>query len=121
MKAGIFACTALAAMAMLLFLAPNSAVAEDGMVTQATLLDRIQVEDLLVRYYADLSSGKGHDLAQYFTEDAALDVNGMISKGREYTELVKRDGRWYIKKRYITAASGMPAIWDDTYKPREHR
>jgi hypothetical protein len=44
-----------------------------------------------------------------------------LEQGREYDELVKRDGRWYIKKRYITADSGLPAMWEDTYKPREHR
>jgi ketosteroid isomerase-like protein len=148
------------------------------------LLDRIQIEDLLVRYYVDLALGKSHDLAQYYTEDAILDVNGMISngreaieklygglgdgeeanlggrvhmllnnpiisvdgdtatawviwtgvmnddikkpprlfeQGREYDEFVKREGRWYIKKRYITADSGLSGMWEDTYKPREHR
>jgi hypothetical protein len=174
---------AFAAMAILLLQAPDLAAADDDeTVTQATLLDRIQIEDLLVKYYADLGSGKGHNLAQFFTEDAVLDVNGDISEGRkaieamygrvgtgqdaaprgrmhmllsnpvisvkgntakarliwtgvmnddvkkpprlleqgrEYTELVKLNGRWYIKKRYITADSGMPEIWDKTYKPRE--
>lgn len=175
--------SALAAMAILLIQVPNLAIAEDKIVTQETLLDRIQIEDLLVRYYVDLTSGDGHDLAQYFTEDAILDVNGMISEGREaikklydgvgdgeanlgskmhmllsnpiisvdgdtatawviwtgimnedikkpprfleqgreYSELVKKNGRWFIKKRYISADSGLPAIWDDTYKPRKHR
>jgi ketosteroid isomerase-like protein len=182
-KPGVWIVAALAVMAILLLQAPESATAEETMVTQATLLDRIQIEDLLTMYYADLSSGKGHDLAQYFTEDAVLDVNGTISEGRkaietmygsvgsgqaaregrmhmllnnpvisvtgdtakawviwtgvmndtvkaaprlveqgrEYTELVKRAGRWFIKKRYITADSGLPAIWEKTYKPREHR
>jgi len=159
-------------------------------VTREPLLDRIEIEDLLVRYYVDLSSGEGHDLAEYFTEDAVLDVNGMIStgreeieklynrvgdgqtesaeietepqskvhmllnnpvidvtgdtatawviwtgvmnddikqpprfleQGREYTELVKVDGRWFIQKRYISADSGLPAIWDETYEPRSFR
>jgi ketosteroid isomerase-like protein len=40
----------------------------------------------LIRYYVDLTSGDAHDLAQYDTEDAVLDVNGMISKGREAIE-----------------------------------
>jgi hypothetical protein len=181
-KPGVWVPTVFAVMVILLLQAPM-AVAADEMVTQATLLDRIQIEDLLILYYADLSSGKGHDLAQFFTEDAILDINGTISEGRkaietmygnvgsgqetregrmhmllsnpvirvtgdtakawviwtgvmndnvkaaprlleqgrEYTELVKRDGRWFIKKRYITADSGLPAIWADTYKPREHR
>jgi ketosteroid isomerase-like protein len=187
MKPRVIAIVALAAAAILLLHTPNPSVAGDPMatmVTQKTLLDRIQIEDLLIRYYADLSSGSGHDLAHYFTEDAILDVNGMVSEGREairklyeglgeggqvaqagkmhmllnnpvihvqgdtakawliwtgvmndnvrmaprlleqgreYSELVKKDGRWYIRKRLITADSGLPALWDETYKPREHR
>ncbi len=175
---------ALVVVAILLLQAGMSAIAADEMVTQATLLDRIQIEDLLVRYYDDLGSDGGQALAQYYTEDAVLDVNGTIAKGRqeieklyggprdqsqprrqgrahmllsnpiitvsgdtakawvvwtgimndnvratprfleqgrEYDELVKRDGRWYVKHRYVTADSGMPERWDATYKPREHR
>jgi hypothetical protein len=60
-------------------------------VTQATLLDRIQIEDLLTRYYYDLSMGKGHALAEYFTEDALLDVDGTIAKGhKEIAKLYER-------------------------------
>jgi len=184
MKHIVFPRASVVAVAILLLITSIPAIAEDKIVTQETLLDRIQIEDLLIRYYVDLTSGSGHDLAQYYTEDAVLDVNGMISKGREaiqklyegvgdgeaanlggrvhmllnnpiisidgdtakawiiwtgvmnddikkpprfleqgreYDELVKRDGRWYIKKRYITADSGLPAMWEDTYKPREHR
>jgi len=183
MKPSVFSCAAVASVAILLLMTPLLAIAEDKMVTQETLLDRIQIEDLLIRYYVDLSSGSSHDLAQYYTEDAVLDVNGMISRGREaieklyegvgdgdanlggrlhmllnnpiisvdgdtatawviwtgvmnddvkkpprlleqgreYDELVKRNGRWYIKKRYITADSGLSGIWEDTYKPREYR
>jgi ketosteroid isomerase-like protein len=184
MKPSVFFRASVAAVAVLLLITPIPAIAEDKITTQGTLLDRIQIEDLLIRYYVDLTSGSGHDLAQYYTEDAILDVNGMISngreaiqklyegvgggeeanlgarvhmllsnpvisvdgntakawviwtgvmnddikkpprfleQGREYDELVKRDGRWYIKKRYITADSGLPAMWEETYKPREHR
>jgi ketosteroid isomerase-like protein len=183
-RLGVFFRASVAAVAVLLLITPISVVAEDKITTQETLLDRIQIEDLLIRYYVDLTSGSGHDLAQYYAEDAVLDVNGMISngreaiqklyegvgngeaanlggrvhmllnnpiisvdgdtakawviwtgimnddikkpprfleQGREYDELVKRNGRWYIKKRYITADSGLPAMWEDTYKPREHR
>jgi len=52
-------------------------------VTMETLLDRIQVEDLLTRYYYDLSQGKAHELSVYFTEDAMLDVDGTIAHGRD--------------------------------------
>lgn len=66
-----------------------------------TLLDRIQIEDLLVRYYYDLSMGRAHEMSEYFTEDAMLDVDGTIAnegvgeppalyeQGREDTELVE--------------------------------
>ncbi len=183
MKPTVFSCAAVVAVAILFLMTPILAIAEDKIVTQETLLDRIQIEDLLIRYYVDLTSGSGHDLAQYYTEDAVLDVNGMISKGREaieklyegvgdgeanlggkvhmllnnpiisvngdtatawciwtgvmnddikkpprlleqgreYDELMKRDGRWYIKKRYITADSALPAMWEKTYKPRKYR
>jgi ketosteroid isomerase-like protein len=156
---------------------------KDKIVTRSTLLDRIQIEDMLVKYYVDLTSGSGHDLAQYYTEDAILDVNGMVSKGREeiqklydglgdgesglsgkmhmllnnpiinvsgktatawviwtgvmndnnkkpprfleqgreYDELEKVNGRWLIKKRYITADSGVSEMWEKTYKPRKFR
>jgi hypothetical protein len=40
----------------------------------------------------------------------------LLEKDREYSELVKRDGCWYTKKRYIATDSCMPAMWDATYK-----
>ncbi len=54
---------------------------EDKLVTMETLLDRIQIEDFLTRYYYDLSVGKSHELSEYFTEDAVLDVDGTIATG----------------------------------------
>ncbi len=175
--------TAVTACAILLLITPQLASAEDKPVTQATLLDRILIEDMIVKYYVDMSAGKSHDLALYYTEDAILDVNGVIAKGhkeiekmytglddsgeaafsgkmhmllnnaiinvdgdtatawviwtgiinedikkpprfleqgREFDELVKIKGRWYIKKRYITADSGAE-MWMSTYKPRTFR
>lgn len=54
---------------------------EDRPVTMETLLDRIQIEDFLTRYYYDLSVGKSHELADYFTEDALLDVDSTVARG----------------------------------------
>jgi ketosteroid isomerase-like protein len=151
-------------------------------VTMETLLDRIQIEDLLTRYYFDLSQGKAHELSEYFTEDALLDVDGTIAKGRaeisklygggaarkaeaaprpqnhmmltnpvievrgnraiarviwtgvsnsgvgkpptvteqgrEDSELVKVNGKWLIKRRYISSDSGLPDRFDKTFKQR---
>lgn len=67
--------------ALALSMLANAAPAQQ--VTQNTLLDRIQIEDLLTRYYYDLSQGESHDLAEYFTEDALLDVDGTIARGHE--------------------------------------
>jgi ketosteroid isomerase-like protein len=155
-------------------------------VTMETLLDRIQIEDLLTNYYYDLSRSNAHELSEYFTEDALLDVDGTIAKGRaeigklyqspepaskepapapsrrmhmlltnpiikikgntatahviwtgvmnegigklpqvveqgrEDTELVKQNGKWLIKRRYITADGRMPNRFDTNYKPREN-
>ena len=63
----------------------------DRPVTMKTLLDRIQIEDFITRYYYDLSVGKAHELAEYFTEDAVLDVDGMVAKGHaEIAKLYER-------------------------------
>lgn len=72
--------------AIFLLFIPMLSCVEDKTGAQAALYDRIQIEDMLVRYYFDLSSGKSHDLAQYYTDDAILDVNGIISEGREEIE-----------------------------------
>ncbi|MEP7311594.1 MAG: nuclear transport factor 2 family protein [Pseudomonadota bacterium] len=64
---------------------------EDRPVTMKTLLDRIQIEDFLTRYYYDLSVGKAHELAEYFTKDAVLDVDGTIATGHaEIAKLYQR-------------------------------
>ena len=180
-----FSCLLLVMFAvMFLMLTTIAAGAADKIVTRKTLLDRIQIEDMVVRYYVDMSAGKHHNLAQYYTKDAVLDVNGTIAKGREeieklynsansgdkpafsgkmnmllnnpiisitgntatawfiwtgvvnedvrkpprfqeqgreYDELVKIKGHWFIKKRYITSDSGLPPMFEKNYKPRTFR
>jgi hypothetical protein len=62
-------------------------------VTMETLLDRVQIEDLLVKYYYDLASGRAHEMSEYFTEDAMLDVDGTIANGRAEIEKLYGGGR----------------------------
>jgi ketosteroid isomerase-like protein len=85
-----------AAAALALFSVSGTALAqkqilEDRPVTEKTLLDRINIQDFLTRYYYDLSIGKAHELAEYFTEDAVLDVDGVVAKGhKEIAKLYER-------------------------------
>jgi hypothetical protein len=172
------------AMIALALSVPMAKPAMAQQVTMETLLDRIQVEDFLTRYYYDLSQSNAHELSEYFTEDALLDVDGTIARGREEiarlyrspesdpqepaparrmhmlltnpiitvkgntaeahviwtgvmnegigklpqvveqgredTELVKQNGKWLIKRRYITADGRMPNRFDENYKPRNN-
>ena len=85
-KLNAFSRVASAAGAILLLLIITMSCTENKPEAQTALSDRIQIEDMLTRYYFDLSSGKSHDLAQYYTEDAVLDVNGIVSEGREKIE-----------------------------------
>ncbi len=185
-KSGLFSRATVIAITMFFIFTAMWANAADKVVIQETLLDRIQIEDMIVRYYVDMSAGKSHDLALYYIEDAVLDVNGLISKGREaieklyaglgggggeapvfkgtmhmllnnaiinvdgnsatawfvwtgfmnddikgapkvleqgteYDELIKVNGQWFIKKRYITADSGLSSGDWPNYKPRSFR
>jgi len=172
-------CSLLACATLLALLTPHSAFADNVQTTQATLLDRIQIEDLIANYYWDLASGS-HELSEYYIDDGVLDVNGIIYKGhkailqaygggeegeesparkihmllnnarirvtgdtataetiwtgvlldsvrvpprlfeqgREYDELVKKNGRWYFSRRVITSDAGLTEMYDDTYKDR---
>jgi hypothetical protein len=155
------------------------AIAEQPPMTVATLIDRAQIEDLLVNYYSHLGTGGG-DFGDFYVADGILDVNGLVAKGqqaikelyqqvrqgtprrpgtfrmlltnphivvtgeaatadviwtgvnsasvnslpqiveqgREHDELVKRDGRWYFKRRVITSDGGLPAMFEKTYQRR---
>ena len=81
---------AVAALGAMSIVAPVNAQ-EHKPLTMATLLDRIQIEDLLTRYYYDLSRGRAHELAEYFTADALLDVDGTVARGhKEIAKLYQR-------------------------------
>jgi hypothetical protein len=58
-----FSRTVTTGVAMFFVFASIWANAADKIVTRETLLDRIQIEDMIVRYYVDMSAGKSHDPA----------------------------------------------------------
>jgi hypothetical protein len=169
----------LATATLMLAASAPPAAAEHPATTLSTLLDRAQIEDMLVDYYAQLGFGR-HDFGAFYVEDGVLDVNGLVAQGkkpiedlykktaegtprrpgkfhmlltnlkivvngnsatadvvwtgvnsetvkaapqfieqgREHDELVKRDGRWYFKRRVITSDGGLPAMFEKTYKQR---
>lgn len=57
------------------------AKAAEGMTTRDTLLDRIQIEDLMIEYYWAFSNEEGHDIKKYWTEDGEFDIAGNVVKG----------------------------------------
>lgn len=57
------------------------AIAAEGMTSQDTLLDRIQIEDLMIEYYWAFSTDEGHDIKKYWTEDSEFIVEGLVVKG----------------------------------------
>jgi hypothetical protein len=165
----------LAALAWLLPAAAPPVLAQQPRITLTTLIDRAQIEDMLVDYYEVLSAGSTH-FDSYYTDDAVLDVNGIVSRGkgpiddlyktipkskgtvhvlltnpkivvngdsatadliwtevysethlalpqvveqgREHDELVKRGGRWYLRRRVVTNDGGLPASLEKYYKAR---
>lgn len=85
----------LASVAFALVALAGSARAEQP-PTLTTLLDRAQIEDLLVDYYAQLGSGR-HDFGAFYVEDGVLDVNGVVARGQQA-----------IEDLYRKAAAGTP-------------
>ena len=59
--------------------------AEYPATTLKTLLDRAQIEDLLVDYYGQLGTG-GSEFSSFYVEDSVLDVNGTIAQGKKGIE-----------------------------------
>jgi hypothetical protein len=62
-----------------------TALAEHPATTLATLLDRAQIEDMLVDYYGQLGAGRS-DFGTYYVEDGILDVNGLVAQGQKPIE-----------------------------------
>ena len=58
----------------------NPAVAEQPATTLQTLLDKQQIQDMLVDYYNNLGKGKS-DFGSYYLPDGVIDVNGLKGRG----------------------------------------
>ncbi len=52
-------------------------------VTVQALIDRMQIEELFVRYYSGLGGGNHDWFGAFFVEGAELDVNGIVVHGRK--------------------------------------
>lgn len=68
----------------------------------------------------DGNTAKAHLIWTGVMNPGVGQVPTLFEQGREYTELVKRDGKWLISVRYISSDSGIPDRFDETYEPREH-
>ncbi len=77
----IAACAALLALAL-----ASPAPAQRPTVTQQTLLDRIQIEDLIVSYYYHLGSGDHKGFSDYYIPEGEFDVNGKVYRGQAAIE-----------------------------------
>jgi SnoaL-like domain len=76
---------ALASTGLLLGASAGPALAQYPATTLATLLDRAQIEDLLVDYYGHLGAGQS-DFGTYYVPDGVLDVNGLVAQGQKPIE-----------------------------------
>jgi hypothetical protein len=89
----------LMALVAVVLLAPAAAaVAAQTPMTVTTLIDRAQIEDLLVDYYSHLGGGGG-DFASYYVADGTLDVNGLVAKGQQAIEELYKQVRKRTPRR----------------------
>lgn len=59
--------------------------------TLQTLLDRMQIEDLFIRYYSGALSGGSASFDKFYVEGGELDVNGIVVHGfKEIADLYKK-------------------------------
>jgi hypothetical protein len=92
----IAAAIALATAALASIVAAKPVVAEQPAATLQTLLDKQQIQDMLVDYYTHLGKG-GSDFGGYYLPDGVIDVNGL-----------KGQGEAAIKDVYKKIAAGTP-------------
>jgi len=74
--------------AVLLFLLSSTSCTQDKPGTDQTLLDQMRIQDMMVRYYADLGKASGETMARHYTDDGVLDVNNMVFTGRDEIEKI---------------------------------
>jgi SnoaL-like domain len=71
--------------AAVLAIGPLALAAPPPALTAATLIDRAQIEDLLVDYYGQLGAGRS-DFGTFYVADGVLDVNGLVAQGKQGIE-----------------------------------
>jgi hypothetical protein len=84
------------AMLFVAVVAVQTALAEQPAATLQTLLDKQQIQDMLVDYYAHLGKGED-DFGRYYLPDGVINVNGL-----------KGQGEAAIKEVYKKIAAGTP-------------
>jgi hypothetical protein len=59
--------------------------AQSDEVTMATLLDRVQIEDMMINFYSDLTqyNAERNELDNVFIPEAVMEVNGFVMTGRD--------------------------------------
>jgi uncharacterized protein (TIGR02246 family) len=85
-----------------LLIAPLLAAAQDNL---GKYEDRIAVEDVMARYVWAVDSLDAEGYVAVFTEDAVIDSNGSISKGRDQIRNIVTN---LIRRRDDNKAKGLP-------------
>ena len=92
--------------------------------TQNTLLDRIQIEDLMIEYYWAFSTEEGHDIEKFWAADSEFDVNGQVVRGLDaiaalYGEPEGEGSEWpkfiMLLGNPMIRVSGDAAVMDAVY------
>ena len=84
-------------------IAPAIVTAQENLGTSD---DRIAVEDVMARYVWAVDSLDADGYVAVFTEDAVIDSNGTVSKGREE---IRRIVTGLIQRRDANKKKGLPA------------
>src|SRR5580698_9838035 len=82
--------------------AVKPALAEQPATTLQTLLDKQQIQDMLVDYYAHLGKGE-EDFGRYYLPDGVINVNGLKGQG----EAAIRD----VYKRIAAGTPKRPGVF----------